>query len=85
MARRASVAQADQRSLYLCESAIAKRVGKTPREWAAISVILEREGLPRVCPLMGGRYWPAVRAFLDRRHGLRGVTPANVDGEETWS
>ena len=30
----------------------------------------EREGLPRIDPMTGCRYWPAVRVFLDRRHGL---------------
>ena len=44
--------------------------------------MLEREGLPRVDPLMGGRYWPAVRAFWDRRYGLRDAEVLQPDGEE---
>ena len=40
------------------------------KEWKAVAVILEREGLPRIDTFMGGRYWPAVRAFFDSKHGL---------------
>ena len=36
-------------------------------EWKAISVILEREGLPPRDPLMGGRYWPGVQAWFAKR------------------
>jgi hypothetical protein len=32
---------------------------------------------------MGGRYWPAVKAFFDRRHGLANMLPPPcADGEE---
>lgn len=74
-------------SLYLSDSEVAARVlgGGRCREWEAIVVLLEREGLPRIDPLMGGRYWPAVRAYLDRRHGLHRLTvPSSADGDETW-
>ncbi|MGN8096208.1 hypothetical protein [Methylobacterium sp. 22177] len=36
--------------------------------WTGLAVVLERGGFPRVDPQFGGRYWPAVKAFLDRRH-----------------
>lgn len=38
------------------------------RYWTGLAVVLERGGLPKVDPEFGGRYWPAVRAFLDHRH-----------------
>jgi hypothetical protein len=67
--------------LFPREAEIAKRLGQTPSQWAAQAIILEREGLPRIDPLMGGRYLPAVRAFFDRRRGLRSSNvPAAVDG-----
>lgn len=34
--------------------------------WPGIAQALERSGLPPVDPQFGGRYWPAVKAFLDR-------------------
>jgi hypothetical protein len=73
-------------SLYPDESEIARYIlGKKAKQWTKIAPILEREGLPRIDPLTGGRFWPAVRAFLDRRHGLRkDLVPASADGEESW-
>jgi hypothetical protein len=75
-------------SLYVSEAEIAAKVlgPRRAKEWPAIAVIWEREGLPRVDPFAGGRYWPAVRAFLDRRHGLRAANvPISADGDENWS
>lgn len=77
----------DRPSLYLSEPEIAELVlpPTKAREWPDIAAVLEREGLPRIDPIMGGRYWPAVRAWLDRRHGLRkGHVTATADGEESW-
>jgi len=77
----------DNGALYLPEKAIAQRIlgsGAVAR-WEGMATVLEREGLPRIDPLTGCRYWPAVRAFLDRRHGLaQGVLPSTADGAETW-
>jgi hypothetical protein len=39
-------------------------------EWRAIARMLEREGLPLIDPLMGARFWPAVREFFESRNGL---------------
>jgi hypothetical protein len=48
--------------LYPDEAEIARRVlGKRAREWPGKAVLLERDGLPKIDPLMGGRFWPAVR------------------------
>lgn len=77
----------DNDALYLCEAAIAQRVlgSGLQAQWQAIALLWEREGLPRVDPLTGARYWPAVRAFLDRRHGLgQSVLPVAADGAENW-
>ena len=78
----------DNSPLYLSEAAIAQRVlGRDSKvKWAAIAAVWEREGLPRVDPVTGYRYWPAVRSFLDRRHGLNQSTlPSTVDGAENWN
>ncbi|OCJ03734.1 hypothetical protein A6U87_17515 [Rhizobium sp. AC44/96] len=77
----------DNSPLYLSEAAVAQRVlgAKSRTQWTALAVVWEREGLPRIDPLTGCRYWPAVRAFLDRRHGLGGSQlPSGVDGVENW-
>jgi hypothetical protein len=62
------------------------------REWQAITPLLETRGLPKIDPLMHGRYVPAVRAFFDHLYGLdRGVTnaprfaPDGVEDLEAWS
>src|ERR1700751_5836587 len=54
--------------LYPDEAEIARRVlGDRAREWPGKAAVLERDGLPKIDPLMGGRFWPAVRQwFLDR-------------------
>ena len=70
--------------LYMSEAQVAAMLGMTPADWKARAAVLAREGLPPVDPLMGGRYWPAVRRFLDARHGL--VQPLDApDGQETWT
>lgn len=54
--------------LYPDEAEIARLIlgPKRARAWSGLAVVLERSGLPKVNPMMGGRYWPAVREFLDR-------------------
>jgi hypothetical protein len=50
--------------LYPDEAEIARRVlGDRAREWPGEVVILEREGLLKIDPLMGGRFWPPYRNF----------------------
>ena len=73
-------------SLYPNGQELAKCVlGKNAKQWASIAPTLEREGLPRIDPLTGGRFWPAVLAFLDQRHGVRkDRIAATADGEESW-
>ena len=55
------------------------------RDWRDRAIILERKGLPQIDPVMGGRYWPAVRAFFDRLNGLTDKrVPAKADGPENF-
>jgi hypothetical protein len=81
------MASAQPSSLYPSEAEIALRVlgeGKV-KQWAALVPTLEREGLPRVDPLFGARFWPAVRAWFERRNGLRPeLVPSGADGQEVW-
>lgn len=75
-------------SLFMKETEIARLLGQKLDEWRAKSLILERDGLPKIDPLMGGRYWPAVEDFFHRRYGLHsmaGAGPRRPDGEENWN
>jgi hypothetical protein len=55
------------------------------REWRALAKVWEGQGLPAIDPQTGARYWPAVRAWLDRRHGLcRDPTSAPDGVEKPW-
>ena len=70
-------------TLYPSEAIVARLVlGDRAKEWPAKAVLLERDGLPRIDPLMGGRYWPAVVAFFHRRYGISNVEMAQPDGGE---
>lgn len=45
-------------------------LGSRARDWPSIAVLDERKGLPKIDPVRGGRYRPAVQAFYDRVGGL---------------
>ena len=81
MVARANRLVQDQ-GLFPSEAEIARRLSQDPRAWAAKSHLLEREGLPRVDPIMGDRFWPAVEAFWNHRYGLSTVQASQPDGEE---
>jgi hypothetical protein len=68
--------------LFPGEAEIARRLSQTPDDWRAKAAVLERDGFPRVDPLMGGRYWPAVLAWWNRRYGLSTIEASQPDGEE---
>jgi hypothetical protein len=58
------------------------------REWVAMTPLLEKKGLPRIDPLMHGRYVPAVRAFFDHLYGLdrdAASVPLAPDGVEDFN
>ena len=73
-------------ALYKPESEIGALVlGVGAKNWAAIAAVWEREGLPRIDPMTGMRFWPAVQSFLMRRHGIiDAAVPTQPDGSETW-
>lgn len=73
-------------SLYKDEREIARLVlGSDAKEWDALAAVWEREGLPRIDPMTGKRFWPAVEKFLYRRHGLVfDNVPSLIDGAEQW-
>jgi hypothetical protein len=78
-------ADTDQaRGLFPNESEIARRLSQNPLDWPAKAIVLERHGLPRVDPLMGGRYWPAVEAYWQRRYGLSRIEVHQPDGKEKF-
>lgn len=52
------------------------------KEFAGLAALLERDGMPKISPLWGGRYVPAVKAFLDKDNGLAALAPLNPDGME---
>jgi hypothetical protein len=62
--------------LYPSEKQIAVAIlgPRRAHEWKAKAVLLEREGLPRIDPLMGGRSWAAVERFFASREGLDHAT-----------
>lgn len=68
--------------LFPSESEIAARLSQDAKRWASIAPVLEREGLPKIDPLMEGRFWPAVVAFFNARYGLETRPPRALDGEE---
>ena len=71
------------RGLFPSEAEIARRLSQRPTEWASKAIVLERDGLPRVDPIMGGRFWPAVYAYWLRRHGLSTIEAVQTpDGGE---
>jgi hypothetical protein len=74
--------------LYATEEQCARLVlgvGKI-KEWQALAIVWEGQGLPQIDPQTGARYWPAVKAWLDRRYDLRKDAPKRPDGvEKPWS
>jgi hypothetical protein len=76
--------------LYVSDAELARIFGCGEKRARAAIRVLEREGFPPPDPLFGGRYLPAVRAFLDRRYGLAAAltlpssSPLAPDGAENW-
>ena len=71
-------------ALYKSEAEIAKLVGVPIEQWRAMASVWDRQGLPPIDLQTDKRYWPAVKAFLDRRHGLGqdSIVGFAPDGEE---
>ncbi|MET4200073.1 hypothetical protein [Bradyrhizobium sp. LA6.12] len=58
--------------LYPNEAQIARAVlGDRAKDWKRIAKVLEdKEGLPKINELMGGRFWPALVALFYRWQGV---------------
>lgn len=74
--------------LYCSEDQVADAVlGPGHRkEWRDRAILLERDGLPVIDALMGGRYLPAVRKYFDQRHGVsdKHAVPQKADGRNNF-
>jgi hypothetical protein len=68
--------------LFPNEREVARRLSQDPASWASKALVLERNGFPRIDPLMGGRYWPACTAWWNRRYGLATIEAFQPDGGE---
>lgn len=70
--------------LYPDEKELARVVlGTRAPSWPGVASVWEKVGLPRIDPLTGGRYWPAVQRFLDARYDLAPkLTVGGPDGVE---
>jgi hypothetical protein len=81
-----------RQGLFPCEAEVARRLSQSERRWRGIARQLERDGLPKIDPLMGGRFWPAVVAFFRARYGVDAagstghvlICPGPPDTEENW-
>jgi hypothetical protein len=74
----------DKLSLYATDEEIGEAVlGRDRRcEFAAFAQLRERDGMPKIDPLWGGRYVPAVKSFFDAQYGLSAAVPLAPDGME---
>jgi len=53
MARQLARNAIQSQGMFPCEAEIARRLSQDPREWGPKALILERDGFPRIDPLMG--------------------------------
>jgi hypothetical protein len=72
-----------RQGLFPCDAEIASRLSMGADKFRRLLPALERAGFPTRDPLVGNRYWPAVKAFWDNRYGLANLRPSvHEDGEE---
>jgi hypothetical protein len=66
--------------LYLLDSELIRRLGVPEKVMRSMLPGLESKyGFPRKQPLFGGRrYWPAVKAWLDKHNGLTMEAPTTT-------
>ncbi|SER57052.1 winged helix-turn-helix domain-containing protein [Rhizobium sp. NFR03] len=75
-------------AMFLTEAELAARIGVKSEILKGALLALDKEGFPVPDPLFGNRrYWPACKAFLDRRYGLAAPNSSSpgLDGEENWA
>ena len=65
--------------LYLLDAELIRRLGVPEKTMRSMLPGLEKNyGFPKKSPLFGGRrYWPAVKAWLDKHNGLT-MDPSNT-------
>jgi len=73
--------------LYKSDERIAEKIGIGRDRFSEVAKVWEVTGFPKHDPVVKKRYWPACRAWLDRRNGVgahsqgRHLAP---DGEENF-
>lgn len=76
-------------TLFVTDAEMAQRLGIQTKDLEVILPALTKAGLPAPDPAVKNRrYWPAVRAFLDKRYGMASSSGAGIpalDGEERWT
>jgi hypothetical protein len=78
----------DQLPLFSDDDSIGEAVlgPERAREFKGIATLFEPRGMPTISPVFGGRYVPAVKAFLDKNQGVADAIPLKEDGREgQWS
>jgi hypothetical protein len=55
-----------RQGLFPREAEVARRLSQSEKRWRHIARQLEREGLPKIDPIMDDRFWPAVAIALAR-------------------
>jgi hypothetical protein len=68
--------------LYLPEKEIAILVLGKERapEWPVLMLAFERLGMPKIDPLTGMRYWPAIQRWFDTYNRIENIKPRNGGG-----
>ena len=74
----------DKLSLFAPDEQIGEALlGRDRRhEFAGMAKLQEGYGMPKICTMYGGRYVPAVKAFLDAQYGLSAAPPLTPNGTE---
>lgn len=74
----------DRLPLFASDEAIGEAVlGRDRRsEFHGLATLQERDGMPKISPVWGGRYVPAVKSFLDAQFGLSAAVPLAPNGVE---
>ncbi|YCI03316.1 winged helix-turn-helix domain-containing protein [Ensifer sp. D2-11] len=75
--------------LFVTEGQCAERLGLSLDQFKLALLGASKAGFPSPDPLFANRrYWPAVKAWLDRRYGLNQTeaiaSPFGLDGRENW-
>jgi hypothetical protein len=66
--------------LYPCEAEIARRLSQSQKRWRQIAPEFERQGLPKIDPVMKGRFWPAVEHSSSTAMDWAILPPHNLTG-----